>query len=62
VELARGKYRGFNDRRLTEKLAEQEKLEISRETGASDSSGCRDRITPKEASEQASKPAGEKGG
>jgi transposase len=32
VELARGKYRGFNDRHLTEKLAEQEKLEISRET------------------------------
>src|SRR5262249_14447921 len=31
VELARGKYRGFNDRHLTEKLAEQEKLEISRE-------------------------------
>src|SRR5215472_816751 len=32
VELAKGKYRGFNDRHLTEKLAEQEKLEISRET------------------------------
>src|SRR5262249_48217484 len=31
VELAKGKYRGFNDRHLTEKLAEQEKLEISRE-------------------------------
>ena len=30
VELAKGKYRGFNDRHLTEKLAEQEKLEISR--------------------------------
>src|SRR5499433_2149900 len=32
VELAKGKYRGFNDHHLTEKLAEQEKLEISRET------------------------------
>src|SRR4029434_3141296 len=32
VELAKGKYLGFNDRHLTEKLAEQEKLEISRET------------------------------
>jgi transposase len=32
VELAQGKYRGFNDHHLTEKLAEQEKLEISRET------------------------------
>src|SRR5262249_42272262 len=32
VELARGKYLGFNDHHLTEKLAEQEKLEISRET------------------------------
>jgi hypothetical protein len=32
VELAHGKYRGFNDRHLTEKLAEQEELEISRET------------------------------
>jgi transposase len=31
VELAKGKYRGFNDRHLTEKLQEQEKLEISRE-------------------------------
>src|SRR4030095_9326038 len=30
-ELAKGKYLGFNDRHLTEKLAEQEKLEISRE-------------------------------
>ena len=29
--LAKGKYRGFNDRHLTEKLVEQEKLEISRE-------------------------------
>src|SRR4030095_12596979 len=26
VELAKGKYLGFNDRHLTEKLAEQEKL------------------------------------
>src|SRR5262247_1083658 len=32
VELAKGKYRGFNDHHLTEKLREQEKLEISRET------------------------------
>ena len=32
VELAKGKYLGFNDHHLTEKLAEQEKLEISRET------------------------------
>ena len=31
VELAGGKYRGFNDRHLTEKLVEQEKLAISRE-------------------------------
>src|ERR1700693_2507295 len=31
VELAKGKYRGFNDRHLTEKLQEQEKLDISRE-------------------------------
>src|SRR5262245_51799890 len=31
VELAKGKYEGFNDRHLTEKLVEQEKLEISRE-------------------------------
>src|SRR5262249_23498448 len=31
VKLAKGKYRGFNDRHLTEKLVEQEKLEISRE-------------------------------
>jgi transposase len=31
VELAKGKYRGFNDRHLTEKLEEEEKLEISRE-------------------------------
>ncbi len=31
VELAKGKYRGFNDRHLTEKLQEQEKLDVSRE-------------------------------
>lgn len=31
VELAKGKYRGFNDRHLTEKLKEREKLEVSRE-------------------------------
>src|SRR5262249_30829482 len=31
VELAKGKYLGFNDHHLTEKLAEQEKLGISRE-------------------------------
>jgi transposase len=31
VELARGKYRGFNDHHLSEKLREEEKIEISRE-------------------------------
>ena len=31
VELAKGKYRGFNDRHLTEKLKEQEQIELSRE-------------------------------
>ena len=31
VELARGKYRGFNDHHLTEKLEEQEGIELSRE-------------------------------
>src|SRR6266568_2469518 len=31
-ELANGKYRGFNDHHLTEKLREQEKSELSRET------------------------------
>ena len=31
VELARGKYRGFNDHHLTEKLREQEEIELSRE-------------------------------
>ena len=32
VELARKKYAGFNDRHLTEKLAEEEKLDIGRST------------------------------
>jgi transposase len=32
VELARGKYRGFNDRHLTEKLTEDENMKFSRET------------------------------
>jgi len=32
VELARGKYRGFNDHHLTEKLAEAEGIRVSRET------------------------------
>jgi transposase len=31
VELARGKYRGFNDHHLSEKLKEEEKIEMSRE-------------------------------
>jgi hypothetical protein len=31
VQLARGKYRGFNDHHLIEKLKEQEKIELSRE-------------------------------
>jgi hypothetical protein len=31
VALARGKYRGFNDHHLTEKLKEQEQIELSRE-------------------------------
>ncbi|MGH7411798.1 MAG: ISNCY family transposase [Candidatus Methylomirabilis sp.] len=32
VELARGKYRGFNDHHLTEKLADAEGITVSRET------------------------------
>ena len=31
LELARGKYQGFNDHHLTEKLKEQEAIEVSRE-------------------------------
>ena len=31
VELARGKYQGFNDHHLSEKLQEQEKIKLSRE-------------------------------
>jgi transposase len=31
LELARGKYQGFNDHHLTEKLKEQEKISLSRE-------------------------------
>ncbi len=62
VELAKGKYRGFNDHHLTEKLVEQEKLEISRETVRQISTLCGDRIPAKEAREQTSKPVGEKGG
>ena len=31
LELARGKYQGFNDHHLTEKLKEQDKIELSRE-------------------------------
>jgi transposase len=31
VELARGKYQGFNDHHLTEKLKEKEQIELSRE-------------------------------
>src|ERR1041384_1344930 len=31
VELARGKYQGFNDHRLTEKLKEHEQIDLSRE-------------------------------
>jgi hypothetical protein len=31
VKLAQGKYQGFNDHHLTEKLKEQEQIELSRE-------------------------------
>ena len=31
VALARGKYQGFNDHHLTEKLKEHEQIELSRE-------------------------------
>ena len=31
VELARGKYRGFNDHHLTEKLGQEEGIKLSRE-------------------------------
>ena len=31
VALARGKYQGFNDHHLTEKLKEQEQIELNRE-------------------------------
>ena len=31
VELAQGKYKDFNDHHLTEKLKEQEQIELSRE-------------------------------
>ena len=31
VALTRGKYQGLNDHRLTEKLKEQEQIELSRE-------------------------------
>ena len=31
VELARGKYQGFNDHHLTEKLSEEQRIELSRE-------------------------------
>jgi len=31
LKLAQGKYQGFNDHHLTEKLKEQQKIELSRE-------------------------------
>ena len=31
VELAKGKYQGFNDHHLTEKLEDEEKIKLSRE-------------------------------
>jgi hypothetical protein len=42
VALARGKYQGFNDHRLTEKLKEQEQIELSREKYSTDPSLPRD--------------------
>ena len=47
VELARGKYQGFNDHHLTEKLKEQEQIELSREKGPPYSSSPRDRAPPR---------------
>jgi hypothetical protein len=46
MELARGKYRGFNDHHLTEKLKEQEQIEMSRENGPAHPSFSRDRFPP----------------
>ena len=57
VELARGKYQGFNDHHLTEKLKEQEQIELSREKGSPYSSRPRDRLTQEATRDQTPKPA-----
>lgn len=52
VELAKGKYQGFNDRHLTEKLKEQEQIELCQ----ADSSLARDCIPEEETGKPASQP------
>src|SRR5262249_32036961 len=62
VELAKGKYRGFNNYHLTEKLRAQEEIELSREKIRQVLRFHRDLISPKETYGQASQPKREKRG
>ena len=54
VDTTKGKYRGFNDRHLTEKLAEQEKLRDQSVRRCGREASLAGRITQRGESEQAS--------
>ena len=56
LELARGKYQGFNDHHLTEKLKEQESIELSREKVRRILTGRGDRFPQEAARAQTPKP------
>src|SRR5215211_3464570 len=57
LELARGKYQGFNDHHLTEKLKEEESIELSR-NGSPHASCSWDRLAQEAARHQAPRPPG----
>jgi transposase-like protein len=60
VELARGRYQGFNDTHLTEKLKEKEKIVLSRPTVRTLFASSRDRAGAKARGEASLQAAGAK--
>ena len=56
VELAQGKYKGFNDHHLTEKLEEQEKIKLCREKVRRTPARSRDRLPQEAPRDQTPKP------
>ena len=60
VELAQGKYQGFNDHHLTEKLEERREDRVSARESPPDPSSPGDRLTQEATRDQTPKPPGTK--